>query len=78
METYDYLQNLLPSDKISAQMKNKISARLYIYFPDGEISNKKQSSMEAAGDIFPQNDDYEEFLNALNVIDRIYWKGRRR
>ena len=29
MKIYDYLQNLLPSDKIAAQkMKNKISARL--------------------------------------------------
>ena len=35
-----YLRNLLPSDKMAAQkMKNKIPARLYIYFPDGEISN---------------------------------------
>ena len=35
-----YLHNLPLPDKVAAQkkMKNKISARLYIYFPYGEIS----------------------------------------
>ena len=44
MDIYHYLQNLLPSDKMVAQekkIKNKIPARLYIYFPYGEIYNKK-------------------------------------
>ena len=36
-----YLHNLRLPDKVAAQkMKNKIPARLYIYFPYGEISNK--------------------------------------
>ena len=38
-----YLHNLPLPDKVAAQkkkIKNKISARLYIYFPYGEISNK--------------------------------------
>ena len=37
-----YLHNLPLPDKVAAQkkIKNKIPARLYIYFPYGEISNK--------------------------------------
>ena len=38
-----YLHNLPLPDKAAAQkkkIKNKIPARLYIYFPYGEISNK--------------------------------------
>ena len=38
-----YLHNLPLPDKVAAQkkkIKNKISARLYIYFPYGEISKK--------------------------------------
>ena len=36
-----YLHNLPLPDKVAAQKKimNKIPARLYIYFPYGEISN---------------------------------------
>ena len=37
-----YLHNLPLPDKVAAQkkkIKNKIPARLYIYFPYGEISN---------------------------------------
>ena len=39
-----YLHNLPLPDKVAAQkkMKNKILARLYIYFPYGEISNKRK------------------------------------
>ena len=38
-----YLHNLPLPDKVAAQkkMKNKIPARLYIYFPYGEISKKR-------------------------------------
>ena len=38
-----YLHNLPLPDKVAAQkkIKNKIPARLYIYFPYGEISKKK-------------------------------------
>ena len=37
-----YLHNLPLPDKVAAQKKimNKIPARLYIYFPYGEISKK--------------------------------------
>ena len=38
-----YLHNLPLPDKVAAQkkkIKNKIPARLYIYFPYGEISKK--------------------------------------
>ena len=39
-----YLHNLPLPDKVAAQkkIKNKIPARLYIYFPYGEISNNSQ------------------------------------
>ena len=43
-----YLHNLPLPDKVAAQkkkIKNKIPARLYIYFPYGEISNKKTLSI---------------------------------
>ena len=37
-----YLHNLRLPDKVAAQkMKNKIPARLYIYFPYGEISKNR-------------------------------------
>ena len=39
-----YLHNLPLPDKVAAQKKimNKIPARLYIYFPYGEISNNNE------------------------------------
>ena len=40
-----YLHNLPLPDKVAAQkkIKNKIPARLYIYFPYGEISKNKRN-----------------------------------
>ena len=40
-----YLHNLPLPDKVAAQkkIKNKIPARLYIYFPYGEISKKENT-----------------------------------
>ena len=43
-----YLHNLPLPDKVAAQkkkIKNKIPARLYIYFPYGEISKKKKKKL---------------------------------
>ena len=42
-----YLHNLPLPDKVAAQkkIKNKIPARLYIYFPYGEISKNKKNTM---------------------------------
>ena len=48
-----YLHNLPLPEKVAAQKKimNKIPARLYIYFPYGEISKKRLNN---------QNEQYQE------------------
>ena len=52
-----YLRNSPLPDKVAAQkMKNKIPARLYIYFPYGEISKKRH---------------FQKLNTPLQVIDQI-------
>ena len=56
-----YLHNLPLPDKVAAQkkIKNKIPARLYIYFPYGEISNKKRIELIA----FSRNEESHYVTN---------------
>ena len=68
-----YLHNLPLPDKVAAQkkMKNKILARLYIYFPYGEISKKnllkKPSEIDfSSGDILTSKKSrFQRILNRV-------------